>query len=132
VQLNGTANDDKDDQGYVVEIAIPFASVAHADAKVAAPTAATSWRANFFVMNATGKTMRAAAFSSTQKPDFHTPERFGVLLFSDKVPQATEAKDDKAEKNSKTANIAEVKKAPSKAASKPSAPAVTPPKEPSP
>lgn len=81
VVANGTVNDTADDRGYIVEMAIPFASLAVGTPTVTPPTEGTVWRANFYVMDAMRSGMRFAAWSPPRVGDFHVPARFGELAF---------------------------------------------------
>lgn len=79
VSTRGTVNDDADDQGYTVELRIPYASFHHGDGP-AAPTASVgaSWRFNFYVMDTRRDGgQRAVGWSPTLEGDFHVPRRFG-------------------------------------------------------
>lgn len=83
VAARGTANDDSDDQGYTVEIAIPWRSFVGADgAALRAPEAASSWRMNFYVMDTMREGQRSAGWSPTLERDFHVPARFGRVTFA--------------------------------------------------
>jgi hypothetical protein len=96
VELHGKVNDDDADQGYGVELAIPwtaFAVVAPAlrggatgagSTPATPPAAGAVWRMNFFVMDALEKGQRAVGWSPPLIGDFHTLDRFGRVVF----PQA--------------------------------------------
>lgn len=81
VLVRGKLNDDDDDQGYAVEIGIPWAAFSVGDAKQAAPKPGETFRANFYVMDARKEGMRAAGWSPPRVGDFHVPPRFGKLVF---------------------------------------------------
>ncbi len=80
---SGTLNDDSDeDRSWTVEAAIPFRNFA-AYAKSAPPKPGEHWNAN--LNRHGGKTNPQFAQWSpgdTPKPSFHTPHRFGRLIFS--------------------------------------------------
>lgn len=64
--------------GWDVEWAIPFASLA-----ATAPEPGTRWRANFFrIDRAHGGEFSAWSPTGADPPDFHVPNRFGVLSFA--------------------------------------------------
>ena len=86
VHLRGTLNDSEVDEGYDVEMRIPFASFP--GGAVERPTAARPWRMNFYVMNKGARGMQAAAFSPVLVPDFHVPDRFAQVTFRGR-PAAT-------------------------------------------
>lgn len=79
VALKGTANDEDPDEGYTVEMAVPWGSFA--PEVTAPPRAAEVWRVNFFVMDAQKIGIRTAGWSPPRVPDFHTLDRFGQVVF---------------------------------------------------
>lgn len=82
VTRRGTPNDDEgDDQGYTVEIAMPWTGFAAGDPVPEPPTAGTEWRVNFYVMDQQANGMRANGWSPPRVGDFHVPRRFGKLVF---------------------------------------------------
>lgn len=82
VALRGTANDEGADEGYAVELAIPWSSFSDAQgAPLAAPPAGSTWRMNLYAMDWTGTGQRAAGWSPTLEGDFHVPARFGRVVF---------------------------------------------------
>jgi hypothetical protein len=83
VALRGTLNDDDADEGYTVEIAIPWKAFAGHQPKHTAPKAGDRWRINFFVMDARDKGTRAVGWSAPRVGDFHTLARFGTVAFDD-------------------------------------------------
>ncbi len=76
VVTQGTVGDDADDEGYVVEARLPFASLG-----LEPPRPGATYRANMYVMNALDRGMTAAAWSPPLVGDFHVPDRFGRLAF---------------------------------------------------
>jgi hypothetical protein len=84
VQVDGTLNDDQPDQGYTLEMAVPWAALGTATAPATPPAAGAEWRMNFFVMDAREKGQRAVGWSPPLVGDFHTLDRFGRVVF----PQA--------------------------------------------
>lgn len=83
VALRGTLNDATADQGYTVEIAIPWKAFASGEPKHQAPKAGDNWRINFFVMDARDRGTRAVGWSAPRVGDFHTLARFGKVAFDD-------------------------------------------------
>jgi len=68
---------DEGGESWSAEWAIPFASLG-----VAAPRAGDRWRANFYrVDQAHGGEYSAWSPTLADPPDFHLPDRFGVLAF---------------------------------------------------
>jgi hypothetical protein len=84
VTLNGKGkvNDDKPDEGYTVEIAIPWTAFEAGEPKHTAPKAGDKWHANFYVMDALEHDMRSVGWSPPKVGDFHMPKRFGTLVFA--------------------------------------------------
>jgi hypothetical protein len=92
VAIGGTANDDADDVGYTVEIAIPWSAFADAEgAPLAAPAPGSSWRMNFYAMDTMRSGSRSAGWSATHERDFHVPARFGRVTFAAPAPVAEAA-----------------------------------------
>lgn len=90
VSVDGTPNQHHDeDEGYVVEMAVPWEALAAGPTKAPPPTADTTWRMNFFVMDAREQGQRAVGWSPPLVGDFHTLERFGQVVFPEAaVPAA--------------------------------------------
>jgi hypothetical protein len=77
VTLRGTLDDDKEDEGYTVELSIPWSSFARAKRVPPAPT--DSWRMNFYVV----QNNAGAAWSPILgQGNFHKATRFGRVRFS--------------------------------------------------
>lgn len=81
VNLRGKLNDDDADQGYSVEIAIPWAAFSAGASTTTAPKAGDSFRLNFYVMDTQKEGVRAVGWSAPRVGDFHVPKRFGKLTF---------------------------------------------------
>lgn len=83
VSTRGTPNDDGDDQGYSVEMRIPWASFQHGGSPaMGTPPAGSTWRLNFYVMDTRRDgSQRAAGWSAPLEGDFHVPARFGRVRF---------------------------------------------------
>lgn len=76
VVLNGTLDDAVEDEGYVVELAVPWTSFSKA--KRAPPGPHDTWRMNFYVMESDG----GAAWSPLLgQGNFHKASRFGRVRF---------------------------------------------------
>lgn len=81
VTVSGTLNDSAADQGYVVEMSMPWKAFAVGPTPATPPAEGTAWRVNFYVMDAQRDGQRAVAWSAPRVPDFHTPARFGSVVF---------------------------------------------------
>jgi hypothetical protein len=81
VHLRGTVDDDDEDQGYSVEIAIPWSSFATGTPPATKPSAGQAWRINFYVMDSREEGQRANGWSPPRVGDFHVPDRFGRVTF---------------------------------------------------
>lgn len=76
VQLNGTLDDASEDDGYVVELAIPWASFAKA--KRSPPQPNDTWRMNFYAMQNNGGVAWSPILG---QGNFHKASRFGRVRF---------------------------------------------------
>jgi hypothetical protein len=81
VALRGKLNDDEADQGYTVEIAIPWAAFSAGASKTEPGKAGATFRFNFYVLDAQKEGQRAVGWSAPRVGDFHVPARFGKLTF---------------------------------------------------
>jgi hypothetical protein len=81
VVAHGKVNDDKGDDGYTVELGIPWSAFAKGPSPASPPNAGATWRMNFFVMDAIKDGQRAVGWSPPLVGDFHTLERFGRVIF---------------------------------------------------
>ena len=80
--MRGTLNDAQLDEGYTVEIAIPWSAFAKGEPKHEKPPVNGSWRMNFFVLDARNEhDQRAVGWSPPRVGDFHVPRRFGNVIF---------------------------------------------------
>jgi len=89
VQVKGTVNKREDvDEGWTVEIAIPWASLEDIPGATGGPPEdGTSWRGNLYrIERPLGKDWVLMAWSPVGRPAFHTPERFGILKFLSTPP----------------------------------------------
>ena len=81
--VRGTANDATPDEGYTVELALPWASLLDAQGQpLTAPAAGSTFRMNLYVMDAFQGGSRSAGWSPTLESDFHVPARFGRVTFA--------------------------------------------------
>lgn len=77
VVVHGTLDDDKEDEGYVVELALPWSSLTRASH--VPPRTTDIWRMNFYAMQNNG----GAAWSPILgQGNFHKASRFGRVHFS--------------------------------------------------
>jgi hypothetical protein len=83
-QARGKINDERNDEGYSVEMAVPWSAFAAGPTPASPPAQGAVWRMNFFVMDATASGQRAVGWSAPLIGDFHTLDRFGRVVF----PQA--------------------------------------------
>ncbi|MEY4581351.1 MAG: hypothetical protein RL701_6054 [Pseudomonadota bacterium] len=80
-RTTGTIDDDQPDDGYVVELKVPWTAFATGTP----PGTDSAWRINFFVMNALQNGMRAVGWSAPRIGDFHTLDKFGRVVFPEPV-----------------------------------------------
>lgn len=89
VVVNGTLNKrDDQDQGWVVELALPLGDVKGMDTKAELPRlppqVGDSWKINMFRMDQpAGKPQQASGWSPPMVGDFHALDKFGELVFGD-------------------------------------------------
>ncbi len=83
VERRGTLNDDEDDVGYTVEMAIPWAAFAAGNPPAGKPEPNAVWGMNLFVLDARENGGRAAGWSPPRVGDFHAIDRFGRVVFVD-------------------------------------------------
>ncbi len=82
VQVDGTVDGQDGDRGWTCELALPMEDVV--PAPNIPPKPGDRWRLNLYRVE--NKPEKAGlAWSPTMKPDFHVPEMFGVIVFSDKL-----------------------------------------------
>ena len=81
VAVNGTLDADAPDVGYTVELRVPWTAFATGEPPAARPGAGTTWRINFFVMDARERGQRAVGWSAPRVGDFHTLGQFGRVVF---------------------------------------------------
>jgi hypothetical protein len=83
VNARGKVNDEERDDGYTVEMAIPWTAFNQVEPKAEKPDAGATWRLNFYVLDARNEhDQRAVAWSPPRVGDFHVPRRFGSIVFA--------------------------------------------------
>ena len=85
-QIVGTLNDDSDEDEYwILEAAIPFANFAHV-AVHTPPKTGDIWHLNLNRLGGkTNEQFSQWSGSRTPEPQFHSPDDFGRVVFSDKT-----------------------------------------------
>lgn len=83
VAVQGTIDDAEPDQGYTVEMRVPWSAFAAGQPPASAPSAGATWRINFFVMDARERGQRAVGWSAPRVGDFHTLAKFGRVVFQE-------------------------------------------------
>ena len=117
--MRGTLNDEERDEGYTVELAIPWTAFTLGDPKHARPAPGDTWRANFFVLDARSEhEQRAVGWSAPRVGDFHVPRRFGNVVFGAPDPNALPAVAETPDATKSGADKKPAGKAPKKAATK--------------
>ncbi len=81
VSPRGEIDDREPDDGYSVEIAIPWQAFSLDGKPVRSPEIGEEWRVNLYVMDLGAERQQAAAWSPLGTGDFHVPSRFGILAF---------------------------------------------------
>ena len=71
------------DEGYHVELRIPYTAFAAGTPPATPPVAGGTWRMNFYVMEKSARGQDAAGWSPVLVPDFHATDRFGRVTFRD-------------------------------------------------
>jgi hypothetical protein len=87
VSLRGDLDDKEADDGYTVEMAIPWQAFSLEGKDLAPPAIGDEWRANLYVMDLIDGRQQAAAWSHLGIGDFHVPRRFGILAFEGPEPR---------------------------------------------
>lgn len=79
--VRGTVNDDQDDEGYVAEMAIPWAAFRAGSPPAERPAPGEEWRVALYVLDARRRGQGGVGWSPPRVGDFHVPERFGRVFF---------------------------------------------------
>lgn len=79
----GTPNDGEGDEGYTAELAILWTAFAAGDPPAAPPRAGEEWRIALYVLDAIRNGQGACGWSPPLVGDFHVPDRFGRVTFTD-------------------------------------------------
>ncbi len=82
VQVSGTVDGKSGDREWICEIAVPLEDMV--TAKNLPPLAGDRWRMNLYRVEQLPKPA-LLAWSPTYKDDFHLPEKFGELVFTNRV-----------------------------------------------
>lgn len=77
VSVHGTLDDDREDEGYTVELALPWSSLTRAERTP--PRKADTWRMNFYAIQNNGGTAWSPILG---QGNFHKASRFGRVRFS--------------------------------------------------
>lgn len=84
VKVHGTANKSSDtDTGWVVEIAIPWSAVQPYSKAALPPKVGDKLPLNFYRIDHSGGAEELIAWTPTGVADFHKPDKFGALVFSE-------------------------------------------------
>jgi hypothetical protein len=81
--VDGTVNDEEDDEGYVAEMAIPWSAFAAGSPPASPPRAGEEWRIALYLLDSVRNGWRAVGWSPPLVGDFHVPDRFGTVRFVD-------------------------------------------------
>jgi hypothetical protein len=81
VEVTGTVDGKPGDKGWTCEIALPLEDVV--TAPHIPPRAGDRWRLNLYRIERLPSTAELA-WSPTLKNDFHVPDRFGEIVFTDR------------------------------------------------
>lgn len=81
VAVRGKIDDAEADEGYTVELRVPWSAFAAGEPPAVPPGPGTTWRINFFVMDARERGQRAVGWSAPLIGDFHTLAKFGRVVF---------------------------------------------------
>jgi hypothetical protein len=82
VHVRGVVNDEVADQGYTVEIAIPWSAFAAIGTPAPRPRPGDTWRIAMYVLDARpGGGQNGVGWSPPLVGDFHVPDRFGRVVF---------------------------------------------------
>jgi len=89
IKIDGTINKNDTDKSWTCELAIPFHSIA-AQLKYFSPKPGDIWRINLcrIERDRLNKSLiEISAWNPTYSGSFHIPEKFGKLIFKDKIAQ---------------------------------------------
>jgi hypothetical protein len=81
VRLRGEVGDDAADEGYDVEIAIPWSAFSVAGRDGSAPREGETFRIQLYVLDAREEGQWGVGWSAPLVGDFHVPARFGRVVF---------------------------------------------------
>lgn len=81
VHTRGTVNDETGDEGYDVEVAIPWRTLTTIGGTTPeVPSAGEEWRIALYVLDLLREGATASAWSAPLVGDFHVPDRFGRVF----------------------------------------------------
>ncbi len=81
VRARGTIDDERPDEGYDVELAIPWSAFVAAGRDGSAPREGEQFRVALYVLDARGDGQVGVGWSPPLVGDFHVPARFGHVRF---------------------------------------------------
>ncbi len=81
VDARGVVDDDEADDGYTVELAIPWSSLALGGASAHGPASGDTWRIALYVLDAREQGQLGVGWSPPLVGDFHVPDWFGRVVF---------------------------------------------------
>lgn len=81
VHARGTIDDDEADEGYSVEIAIPWSAFVAAGRQAVPPSEGETFRLQLYVLDERSDGQWAVGWSAPMVGDFHVPPRFGHVIF---------------------------------------------------
>lgn len=118
-QVRGSLNDATIDEGYSVEMAIPWTAFKKGELQHEKPEPGATWRVNFYVLDTRqDHSQRAVGWSAPRTGDFHVPRRFGTIIFDAPTGEATaesKTEDSAGAKADAKGDARAAKKAPAKA-----------------
>lgn len=81
VQTRGEVDDADEDEGYTVEMSIPWSAFDPSGGAASPPSSGDEWRVALYVLDAREEGQWGVGWSAPLVGDFHVPERFGRVRF---------------------------------------------------